>query len=202
MFAPSACIHLSLLLGELRRHHPHHRRQGQERHAASGPRGRRSRSSHQSRHALSQGLVADAGHPERPAPAEAAGAPARLRSLGRHRLGPGLSTKSRATSRRRATKRSSPPTRRAAPSIALESIAWNGGCTDTNEFNYPGRQNHAQPGRVLPRKSGQGLTRPHGLQFGAHVRTRRHDQWLDRHQEHRHDVDHGRQSGREPSLRI
>ena len=35
-----------------------------------------------------------------------------------------------------AMKRSSPPTRRAAPSIACETIAWNGGCTDTNEFNY------------------------------------------------------------------
>ena len=57
-------------------------------------------------------------------------------------------------------------------------------------------------GSDLPRKSGQGLTRPHGLQFGANVRTRCHDEWLDRHQEHRHDVDHGRQSGREPSVRI
>ncbi len=35
--------------------------------AAGGARGRRSGSSHQSRHALSQGLVADAGHPERTA---------------------------------------------------------------------------------------------------------------------------------------
>ena len=66
----------------------------------------------------------------------------------------------------------------------------------------PGRQDHAQPGGLLPGKPGQGLTRSHGLQFGAHIRTRCHDQWLDRHQEHRHDVDHGRQSGREPSLRI
>ena len=46
------------------------------------------------------------------------------------------------------------------------------------------------------------MTRPHGLKFGTNFRTRRHDQWLDRHQEHRHDVDHGRQSRREPSLRI
>ena len=66
----------------------------------------------------------------------------------------------------------------------------------------PRRQDHAQPGGLLPGKPGQGLTRPHGLQFGAHVRTRCDDQWLDRHQEHRHDVDHGRQSGREPSLRF
>ena len=34
---------MPVLLGELRRHHPHHRRQGEERHAAGDPRGRRSR---------------------------------------------------------------------------------------------------------------------------------------------------------------
>ena len=46
-------------------------------------------SSHQSRHAVSQGSFARAGHPESAAAAEAAGAPARLRSLGRHRLDAG-----------------------------------------------------------------------------------------------------------------
>ena len=65
-----------------------------------------------------------------------------------------------------------------------------------------GRQDHAQPGGLLHRKPGPGLTRPHGLKFGANIRTRGDDQWLDRHQEHRHDVDHGRQSRRESSLRI
>ena len=66
----------------------------------------------------------------------------------------------------------------------------------------PRRQDHAQPGGLLPGKPGPCLTRPHGLQFGANIRTRGDDQRLDRHQEHRHDVDHGRQSGREPSLRL
>ncbi len=65
-----------------------------------------------------------------------------------------------------------------------------------------GRQDHAQPGGLLPGKPGPGLTRPYGLQFGANIRTRGDDQWLDRHQEHRHDVDHGWQSSREPSLRL
>ena len=83
-------LDVPVLLGELRRHHPHHRRQGQERDAAGGARRRRSGSSHQSRHAVSQGLVADAGHPERAPRAEAASAPAGLRSLGRHRVGSGL----------------------------------------------------------------------------------------------------------------
>jgi formate dehydrogenase major subunit len=36
-----------------------------------------------------QGIVADAGYPERPPAIETAGPTARLRSLGRHRLGPG-----------------------------------------------------------------------------------------------------------------
>ena len=46
--------HLPVLLGQLRRHHPHARRQGEERHPAGRPRRRRSRSSDQSRHALSR----------------------------------------------------------------------------------------------------------------------------------------------------
>ncbi len=49
--------------------------------------------------------------------------------------------------------------------------------------------------RLLFRNAGPGLTRSNGLQFGAHLRTRRNDQRLDRHQEHRHDVDYGRQPG-------
>ena len=65
-----------------------------------------------------------------------------------------------------------------------------------------GREIHAESGAVLPGKPGPGLTRPHGLKFGTYLRTRGDDQWLDRHQEHRHDVDHGRESSREPSLRI
>ena len=64
------------------------------------------------------------------------------------------------------------------------------------------RQDDAQSGGGLPGKPGPGLTRANGLQFGAHVRTRRDDQRVDRHQEHRHDVDHGRQPGRKPPVRL
>ena len=64
------------------------------------------------------------------------------------------------------------------------------------------RQDHAQPGGLLSGNSGPGLTRSNGLQFGAHVRSRRNDERLDRHQEHRHDVDHGREPGREPPVRL
>ncbi len=129
-------LHVSVLLGELRRHHPHPRRQGQERHRAGGARGRRSGSSHQSRHALSQGLVADAGHPERPARAQAASAAARAPIIGKTSPGSRPTTRWRVTSRRRATRLSSPPTPQGRTVNRLESIAWNGGCTDTNEFNF------------------------------------------------------------------
>jgi hypothetical protein len=57
------------------------------------------------------------------------------------------------------------------------------------------RKDDAQPRSLLFRNAGPGLTRSDGLQFGAHIRTRRDDQRLDRHQEYRHDVDHGWQSG-------
>ena len=66
----------------------------------------------------------------------------------------------------------------------------------------PGGQDDAQPGGLQPGKPGSCLTRPYGLQFGAHVRSRCDDKWMDRHQEHRHDVDHGRQPRGEPPLRF
>ena len=91
---------------------------------------------------------------------------------------------------------------RARRSTAARSIAFTGGCTDTNEFNYLVVKTMRSYGGGAPGKPGAGLTRPHGLKFGTNFRTRGDDQWLDRHQEHRHDVDHGRQSSREPSLRI
>ena len=62
--------------------------------AAGRPRRGRSGSSDQSRHALPEGRVAPAGHPERAAAAQAAGPPARLGSLGRHRAGIRRSTRS------------------------------------------------------------------------------------------------------------
>ena len=54
--------HLSLLFGELRRDYLYAGRQGEECDPAGGARRGRSRPSHQSRNALSEGLVARAGH--------------------------------------------------------------------------------------------------------------------------------------------
>ena len=51
--------------------------------------GRRSRSSDQPRHAVSEGRLAATGHPERSADIEASGTASWFRSLGRHLLGPG-----------------------------------------------------------------------------------------------------------------
>jgi formate dehydrogenase major subunit len=65
--------------------------------------------------------------------------------------------------------------RKKARKSAVESIAWTGGCTDTNEFNYRGGKTDARAGGRSPGKSGQSLTRPHGLKFGTNVRTRRDD---------------------------
>ena len=122
---------------ELRRHHSHDRRQGQERDSSSGPRGRRSGSSDQSRNALPQGLLADAGHLERAAAAEAAGAPARVPIIGKTSRGTRPTTRLRATSRRPATIRSShgragphrEPAAKASPGSAAaptptNSISW------------------------------------------------------------------------------
>ena len=59
-----------------------------------------------------------------------------LRSLGRHRVGSGASTRSAAASRRRATRPSSRRTTQGRVVNRCEGIALTGGCTDTNEFNY------------------------------------------------------------------
>ena len=93
-------------------------------------------------------------------------------------------------------------TRKGSTVNRCESIAFTGGCTDTNEFNYLVVKTMRSHGGRVPGKPGKSLTRPHGLKFGTNFRTRGDDQRLDRHQEHRHDVDHGRQSSREPSLRF
>jgi formate dehydrogenase major subunit len=45
------------------------------------------------------------------------------------------------------------------------------------------RQADAWPGTGIPRAAGQGLTRPHGGQFGRHVRKGSDDEPLARHQE-------------------
>ena len=170
--------------------------------AAGGPRRRRSRSSHQPRHALSQGRVAPAGHPERSPAAEAAGPASRVGPLGRHRLGSGDRRDRAGCVKKTRDETFIERDARGRVVNRCEGIAWTGGCTDTNEFNYLVVKTMRSLGVVLPGKPGPGLTRAHGLQFGAHIRTRRNDQRLDRHQEHRHDVDHGWQPGREPSVRL
>ncbi len=68
-----------------------------------------------------KGSSLHAGHPQRAPAAEAAGAPARIRSLGRHRLGPGH-RRDRAPYQEDARRdASSPPTPRAAPSTAAKA---------------------------------------------------------------------------------
>ncbi len=83
-----------------------------------------------------------------------------------------------------------------------EGISFIGGCTDTNEFNFLVIKSDEESGLGLSGKPSPCLTRPHGLKFGTNLRTRGDDQWLDRYKKHRHDADHGRESSREPSLRI
>ena len=81
-------------------------------------------------------------------------------------------------------------------------IAMIGGCTDTTEFNFLQWKAHHGPGGAVPGHPGPGLTRPHGGQFGRHVRARGDDQRMGRHQERRRRPLHGRQSRREPPLRL
>jgi len=82
-----------------------------------------------------------------------------------------------------------------------ESIAWIGGCTDTNEFNYLVVKAMRALGSCTW-KTRPELTRPHGLKFGTNVWPGRNDERLGRHQEHRHDADHGREPGRKSPLRF
>ena len=61
----------------------------EECNAPGDPRGRRSGPPNQSRHSLSEGFVALSRYPQRAAVDETASPKARIRSLGRHLLGPG-----------------------------------------------------------------------------------------------------------------
>lgn len=126
---------VSLLLSQLRRDHSHSRRQRLERHSAGGPRRRRSGSSNQSRHALSERRIARAGNPESAPPSQTTGPTPRNPITGKTSCGSRRSTKSAADRRPRAThvRRKG---RRGRIVNRCEGIAWNGGCTDTNEFNY------------------------------------------------------------------
>ena len=128
-------LHLSVLFGELRRHHPHPGRPAKNVTPAGGPRGRRSGPPHQSRHALSQGLVAAAGHRESAAPAQAAGAPSGSDHWEDISWDTAIDEIAR-WSRRRATTTFIEKDAQGRTVNRCEGIAWNGGCTDTNEFNY------------------------------------------------------------------
>ena len=129
--------HLPLLRRLLRRHHPHPRRQGEERrrpsvvHVEGDP-----------DHPISRGTPLPQGrhaqgrhHAQEPADASRRCA-ARARTTGRTSPGTTRSRRSRATSRTRATARSSRRTPRARWSTARPASRWIGGCTDTNEFNF------------------------------------------------------------------
>ena len=148
-----------------------------------------------------EGSFARTGHPESAAAAEAASAAPGRDRLGRHLVGQALDEIARWTKKTR----DATFVEKDAQGHTVnrcEGISLIGGCTDTNEFNYLVVKTMRESGLGLFRKPSPCLTRPHGLKFGTNIWTRGHDQWLDRHQEHRHDVDHGRKSCREPSLRI
>ena len=57
-------------------------------------------------------------------------------------------------------------------------------------------------GGDVPGHPGPGMTRPHGGQFGRHVRARGDDERMGRHQERRRHPLHGREPRREPPLRL
>ena len=129
-------LHVPLLLGELRRHHPHPRRQGQERHARrwstskaipiipstaarSVPKARRSQQDIVNDRRLTKPQVRRPGSDHW----EDISWDTAIDEIA-------------AASRRPAMKPSSRRTPQGRTVNRCEGIAWNGGCTDTNEFNY------------------------------------------------------------------
>ena len=66
----------------------------------------------------------------------------------------------------------------------------------------PAVEGERGPGGAVPGHPGTGMTRPHGGQFGRHVRARSDDERMGRHQERRRRPRHGREPRREPSLRL
>ena len=65
-----------------------------------------------------------------------------------------------------------------------EGIAFAGGAAFSSEEGYFATKLMRGLGLVQPRTTGQGLTRPHGGQFGRHIRKGSDDKPLARHQEH------------------
>jgi len=59
------------------------------------------------------------------------------------------------------------------------SIAWIGGCTDTNEFNYLVVKAMRALGFVPPGKIRPELTRPHGLNLGPTFASAMTNGWVD-----------------------
>ena len=193
--------HLPLLLRQLRRNYLHPRRSRKKCNPASSPCRRRPRSSYKSRHPLPQGRLPPTRYLQRPANHKAAGPPAGLRPLGRYFLG-------KCAQRNRAEGQEDPRRyfhrkgRQGKKQSIAASPSPGPAAAPTPTNSIPGRKDHARPGGRAPGKPGQSLTRPYGLKFGTNIRPGRNDQRLGRYQEHRHDAHHGRESGREPSLRL
>ncbi len=194
--------HVSVLLRLVRRHHPHARRPGQERHGLGRPRGGRSGPPDQPRDALPEGDHAQGGHPAR-APAHEArwcGAPGsdKWEDISWDDAIAGIAKHVKATRDRCfVEKNAKGQTVNRNPGIVMI-----GGCTDTNEFNFLQWKAGAVLRRHVPGHPGTGMTRPDGGQSGRHVRARGDDERMGRHQERRRRLRHGRKSRREPPVRL
>ena len=129
--------HLSVLRRLLRRHHPHARRQGEE---------RQSRRSSTSKATPIIRSAAAASARRAPRSRTTSTTPNRLTSRKVRRPGSdhwediswdeAIAGHREATSRTRATRPSSPRTRKGETVNRTPGMAWIGGCTDTNEFNW------------------------------------------------------------------
>ena len=166
------------------------------------PRRGRSRPPDQPRHALPQGRDAQGRHQQPEPPDAPEGAPAGLGQLGGHLLGRRDRADRPAHQGRRATRCF------VAKNAKGQVVNRNPGIGDDRRLHrhqrvqLPPVEGHHGPGGAVPGHPGPGLTRPHGGQFGRHVRARGDDQRMGRHQECRRHPRDGRQPRREPSLRL
>ena len=192
--------HLSLLRGLLRRDHPHARRQGEERDGRPSSTSRaiptiRSTAARSAPRAPRSGTTSTT----RTGCLTPEGAPAGLRQVGGHLLGRG-DREDRAPHQGHARPdASSRRTRRARSSTATPGIGDDRRLHRHQRVQLPPVEGHHGPGGAVPGQPGPGLTRPHGGQFGRHVRARGDDQRMGRHQERRRHPRDGRQSRGEPS---
>ena len=194
--------HLPLLRGLLRRDHPHARGQGEERHRLGRPRRGGSRTTPSTaapsarRGATLKEDISNPGRLTTPRVRKPG-----LRQVGGDRLG-----------RRDRPDR---PAREGHARPLLRGEERQGAGRQPQPRHGDDRRLHRHErvqlppvegvrrlGSDLQGHPGTGLTRAHGGQFGRHVRARGDDQRLGRHQERRRRPLHGRQSGREPPLRL